>query len=302
MNNLFCLAILAFLLTLCGCSPEKHYPSQSEISNAHKIALDTLINDQNAVMIDWYRSRLTPSHDVEFSYESFRFPRKHYYYDAEPSVWPTPLAWIITLISLIAPIAGGWFHYSQIKYLYGSSDEIRTQTLNIALISFLSVHFIAFVAILPLKAIVHMIWPSGMYIPWHYSAFIGYALLSILAMFAFGIYLSRPLLASSSLHMKQQTLNWLARRRKIKIIKETKQSQLQEYVSAVMENVDLLTGNEEEDTPTLLLISEYLTKIRYDEEFERKKKIIYGDLSVVARRLQEIGYGEKAVTRRLEHM
>ena len=142
-------------------------------------------------------------------------------------------------------------------------------------------------------------WETGKYIPWHYGFFLGYFVIPILIILllvgAFFLDATNFLKKTA----KKINIERVAKSEKRKIASLSTQSQIKENISIIMENVDLLTGNEEEDTAILMQISDSFSSLKYDPDFAKHKDNIRSEFEIVLEKLNELGYGSKAITKRL---
>ena len=243
-------------------------------------------------MIEWYRSRLTPSYteDLDKIEHNILFANRRIL-KATPSIWPTPLIWTALLFTLASSAIGG------IIAIIRERDGEETAALVFG--TPVVINIAAAFFILPIKGIAFVFWETGKYIPWHYGFFLGYFVIPILIILllvgAFFLDATNFLKKTA----KKINIERVAKSEKRKIASLSTQSQIKENISIIMENVDLLTGNEEEDTAILMQISDSFSSLKYDPDFAKHKDNIRSEFEIVLEKLNELGYGSKAITKRL---
>ena len=286
--------VIASIFFLCSCFPKTNPPKAHEINQAKKDSVN-LINDKNAIMFDWYRVRLEPSYST--------FTKEHKVYPfvqvsnkaARPSVHSPPLRWMVLFASII--------YLAIIIPIAVSTEESADERGKSIAILFILGHAIPALLALFIQGFAHFIAEAGRHVPFHFGMFMSYVLLLsvpiLLFMCAAIYYIFSSSFGFLGRKVSEAKIKSQAKKQTEETVKKGSTSKLKEHISLIMENSDLLTGNEDEDAQTLMQLSESISALRYDSEYETKRGDVIEDLSIVRDALISHGYENKTLTQRI---
>lgn len=254
---------------------------------------DIIINDPNALLLTWYRSRLLPSYTVETEETHTSF-RTDIYHRAVPAVTDNTFLYII-IISNIFYIPYLALLHTRGKLTDGLSDSVSPETIIlIGSCYLLLLNALPFIFILVAKAVVYVFWPSQYYIPWRFCVFIGYLIVNVINFIEIFV----PRLRQILRHIEHRVIIFLSGLKKKKLKKEAASSQVRLRIHAIVSHADQLNGNVEDDAINLDIIGEHVQDLIYESIGDAERK----DIAIVVDKLVRLRYTESSIYSRLDRI